>query len=69
MVKAHFFEQRQEARLIADAVINRIDFEIQTLHILLIVTFLQPIQGFVLFTETQVLISDRSESWWPLVVL
>ncbi len=52
-VEAHFFQQRLEARLGAQGVVKRMDFETPTPCILLLMTFLQPIQGLVLFAESK----------------
>ena len=52
-VKADFFQQRLEARLGSQGVENLKHFETPTISILLVITFLQPIQGLVLFAESK----------------
>jgi len=59
LVEAHFFQQNLEARFGSHGVEIRIDFETPTISILLLITFLQPIQGLVLFAESKMEIHPR----------
>src|SRR5438552_17448763 len=52
-VEAHFFQQRLEARLGSQGVETLIDLETATKSILLLITFLQPIEALVLFAESK----------------
>src|SRR3954469_805265 len=53
-IEAQFFQQRLKALLGTQAVVNRIDFKIPTGNILILIGFLQPIQGCTLFAQPNI---------------
>src|SRR5438445_6946459 len=55
----NFLDQRLKARLVAHTIVNRVNLQIPTGALLVLVRFFQPIQSFLLFAKSQVDVSER----------
>src|SRR5437773_2639207 len=53
------FGQRLEARLVAHTIVNRVNLQIPTGALPVLIRFFQPIQSFLLFAKSQMDVSER----------